>query len=40
MCELISKALYQEKCYGSVIAGIMKLSKLVLEAAEEEDKGA
>ena len=40
MCELISKALYQEKCYGSVIAGIMKLRKLVLEAAEEEDKGA
>ena len=36
MCELISKALYQEKCYGSVIAGIMKLRKLVLEAAEEE----
>lgn len=40
MCESISQAVYQEKCYSSIIAGIMKLRKIVLEAAEEEDKGA
>lgn len=37
LCESISQAVYQKKCYGSVIVGIMELRKLVLDAAEEEE---
>lgn len=36
LCESISQAVYQKKCYGSVIVSVMELRKLVMDAAEEE----
>ncbi|KJJ77636.1 hypothetical protein [Clostridium sp. FS41] len=38
--ESINQAVYQEKCFGSIMAAILLLRKIIHEAAEEEAKNA